>query len=209
MEKFDWYCGPSVADNLIGFIWDPEHTVYNACFTNLLETIPHIFLLVFGSLVLCTLLFCHHSDKHPYLLKYPGHDIRWVLYYPLMVMLVFQLGEGLLTDLIVDSKVETQPQLYVPACLALLAGVLAIIYTHHMEYWELQHMSWVMLVYWFLALGASSVKLVNLVDDEEVDSSHMRYILTIVAVIIYALFFILELNVVRTKVTFSVVAQWK
>ncbi|XP_071815996.1 ATP-binding cassette sub-family C member 9-like isoform X3 [Apostichopus japonicus] len=200
MEKFNWYCGANTAENLIGFAWDPEHTIYNSCFTNLLETIPHILLLVFGSLVLFALLLCRHSEKHAYLLKFPGHDLRWVLYYPLMVMVTFQVGEGILTDLIVNNGLETQPQLYVPACLALLAGIVAIIYTHHMEYWELQHMSWLMLVYWLLALGGSAIKLANLVNDEEVDSSHMRYILTIVAVIIYALFFILELNVIRTRV---------
>lgn len=204
MEKFNWFCGVNASDNLDGFQWDPEHTVYNACYSNLVDTIPHILFLVFGSLVLFALYCCRKYENHSYLLKYPGHDIRWILNYFFFVFLVFQFLEGILTDLLLKEGQATEPHLYVPGCLALLAGLLAIIYTHHMEYWDLPHMSWLLEIYWFLILATSCVRLVNLVDDEGVDSEQMRYVLAISAVILYGLYWMLEINVIRAKVGISV-----
>ncbi|XP_038066967.1 ATP-binding cassette sub-family C member 8-like [Patiria miniata] len=202
IAEFNWYCGVNNTENLDHFTHDLNHTLYNACFVDLVYTLPHLIFILLGILVLFVLRCCTsiRRRKYTYLIPYPGHYLRWVLYIIFVLLTACELGEGLLTDLGVYHGTPTRPHLYIPAILCLTAAILSVIYYNQMELWSRPHMSWLLLVYWLSALGAEIVRFLNLDHDPLVDFALMRSDLNIAAIVVYALLVLLELNVIRTKV---------
>ena len=203
IEDFDWFCGVNSTETLHNFSWTLDDTLHNGCFTSLVYIVPHLIFIILASLILliCRLCTGLRYLKHNYLLQYPGHVVLWMLYLPLVFTLIFSIGEGILTDLDVKAGYPTQPQLYVPACFAALSGLLALMYFNMMEYWDVPHMSWLLLVYWAGALGAESVRFYHFYYEEEIDLDILRFDLNVAMMVLYSLFMLLGLHVIRTKVS--------
>ncbi|XP_038067610.1 ATP-binding cassette sub-family C member 8-like [Patiria miniata] len=199
---FDWYCGANATENLASFTFDLNHTLYNACFVDLVYTLPHLIFILLGVLVLFVLRCCTsiRKEQHPYLVQFPGHNIRWVLNFVLLSLTVCELGEGILTDIDVYQDTSTIPRLYVPALLSLTAALLTMIYYNQMELWSRPHMSWLLLLYWLTALGVEIIRFLNLNHDEDVNNSIFRYDLNIAAVVMYFLYLMLEVWVIISKI---------
>lgn len=63
-------------------------------------------------------------------------------------------------------------------------------------------MSWLLLAYWLGALASEGTRFLQLSHEfDRVDYSILRVDLNLVAIGLYSLFLILELNVIRTKVS--------
>ncbi|XP_038067451.1 ATP-binding cassette sub-family C member 9-like [Patiria miniata] len=201
-SPFDWYCGANATENLASFTFDLNHTLYNACFVDLVYTLPHLIFILLGILVLFVLRCCTsiRKEQHPYLVQFPGHNIRWVLNFVLLSLTVCELGEGILTDIDVYLDTPTIPRLYVPALLSLTAALLTMIYYNQMELWSRPHMSWVLLAYWLTALGVEIIRFLNLNHDEDVNYLILRYDLTIAAIVMYFLYLMLEVWVIISKI---------
>ncbi|XP_022081016.1 ATP-binding cassette sub-family C member 8-like isoform X2 [Acanthaster planci] len=202
IDKLNWFCGDDNTENLINFTFDLNHTLYNACFVDLAYTLPHLAFLVLGVLVLFVLGCCTQirRRKYTYLIPYPGHYLRWVLYILFVLLVISELGEGILTDLGVYGDLPTRPHLYVPGALSLVAALVSVVYYNQMEVWNRPGMAWLLLIYWLAALAGEVARFLNLDHDPNVDFSLMRLDLNIAALVTYALLLLFELHVIRTKV---------
>ena len=203
LEKFNWYCGVNNTETLDNFKWDLNHTLYNTCFTDLVYTVPHLVFIILGILVLFVIGCCTRTrkEKYHFLIQYPGHNLRWVINFVFLSLTLCELGESILSDVEVYRNEPTRPHLYIPAVLVLVAAVLTMVYYTQMEVWSRKHMSWLLLVYWMAALGGEVVRFLHFYHDlNGLDYTTLRVVLNIVAIGIYFLFLMLELNVVRKKV---------
>ncbi|CAB1323516.1 unnamed protein product, partial [Coregonus sp. 'balchen'] len=68
----------------------------------------------------------HHSTW----LHFPGHNLRWLLTFILLFVLVCEIAEGIVSDGFTQSL---HLHLYMPAGLAFMAGITSIIYYHNIE----------------------------------------------------------------------------
>ncbi|CDQ62519.1 unnamed protein product [Oncorhynchus mykiss] len=68
----------------------------------------------------------HHSTW----LHFPGHNLRWLLTFVLLFVLVCEIAEGVVSDGFTQSL---HLHLYMPAGLAFMAGITSIIYYHNIE----------------------------------------------------------------------------
>ncbi|XP_063952974.1 ATP-binding cassette sub-family C member 9-like [Lytechinus pictus] len=206
IEKFDWFCGENASstDSLYPFSWDLTHTIYNACFTDLLVTCLHgVFILLF-SLVLIFVRCCNArtTTKHPYVTRYPGHVFRWFIYVAYMTLCICKVGEGVLTDIQTLSDQETSPRLYVAPTAALVMSILAAVYYHHMEYWDVPSMIVPQVVYWFLLLAAECIRFETFFYyyPDEITFGTLRWDLNIASIALVALICLTELHAIRIKI---------
>ncbi|XP_038067062.1 ATP-binding cassette sub-family C member 8-like isoform X2 [Patiria miniata] len=202
LEKLNWYCGINDSDNLNNFTFDVNHTLYNACFVDLIYTLSHLIFILLGVLVLFILGCCTRirKEQYRYLIQYPGHNLRWVIYFILFTLVLSQIAESILSELEVQSWEPTRPHLYIPACFVLVASFLSMFFYNKMETWNRHHMSWLLVIYWVLALGIEVIRFLNFYHDPEVDFTLLRADLSLAAMVIYTLLLLLELNVIRVKI---------
>ncbi|XP_070560016.1 ATP-binding cassette sub-family C member 9-like [Ptychodera flava] len=195
----DWFCGENSTD-FDYFQWDLDSTVYNMCFVDLLSAgIQTVFLVLTSLLLLivgCCTSFRRYSSKT--LIQFPGHDIRWVVFFVLWVVLLAGLAEGIVTDLTRHAG-STQPHLYVPAIASFVTLPVAMVYYHHMECWQLPHMSWLLLLYWVAAAGGEAVKTVDMID-QGLDYTILRLDVAIASLVLYTINILVELTIIFTKI---------
>ncbi|XP_070559244.1 ATP-binding cassette sub-family C member 9-like isoform X2 [Ptychodera flava] len=132
------------------------------------------------------------------LLPYPGHKRKWILSIFLILVLLCDVGEGILTDL--TRNPETQPHLYVPQLCALLSGLISLVYYNHVEYWNRPHLTWLLVLYWPFAIATDVVRLIKQTDEVGFYPSIMRLYIVVSCIIVYICLLFLEVNVVRTKI---------
>ncbi|XP_070559239.1 ATP-binding cassette sub-family C member 8-like isoform X2 [Ptychodera flava] len=155
-------------------------------------------------LLLCSvlILFGYFSRLRSYssntLLPYPGHKRKWLFSILLILVLLCDVGEGILTDLTTNH--ETKPHLYVPQLCALLSGLISLVYYNYLEYWNRPHLTWLLVLYWPFAIATDVVRLIKQTDEVGFDPSIMRLYIVVSCVLIYTCLLFLECNVVRTKI---------
>ncbi|XP_030838922.1 ATP-binding cassette sub-family C member 9 isoform X2 [Strongylocentrotus purpuratus] len=206
IAKFDWFCGEnsSTTDSLYPFYWDLPHTIFNGCFTDLLVTCLHAFCILLFCLVLIFVRCCNArtTTKHPYITRYPGHVFRWFIYVIYITLCLCKVGEGILTDIDTLSGEPTSPRLYVAPTAALIGSILAAVYYHHMEYWDVPSMLVPQILYWFLLLAAECVRFETFFYyyPHEITLGTLRWDLNIASITLIALVCLTELHVIRVKV---------
>lgn len=208
IAKFDWFCGEnsSATDSLYPFFWDLPHTIYNGCFTDLLVTCLHAFCILLFCLVLIFVRCCNArtTTKHPFITRYPGHVFRWFIYVIYITLCLCKVGEGILTDIDTLSDEPTSPRLYVAPTAALIGSILAAVYYHHMEYWDVPSMLIPQILYWFLLLAAECVRFETFFYyyPNEITLGTLRWDLNIASIALIALVCLTELHVIRVKVNY-------
>ncbi|XP_074192182.1 ATP-binding cassette sub-family C member 8 isoform X2 [Rhinolophus sinicus] len=105
----------------------------NGCFVDALNVVPHVFLLFITFPILfigwgsqSSKVHIHHSTW----LHFPGHDLRWILTFMLLFVLVCEIAEGILSDGVTESR---HLHLYMPAGMAFMAAVTSVVYYHNIE----------------------------------------------------------------------------
>ena len=201
--KWEWFCGQNSSFIEGSFDWYGDFR-NNTCLIDGLVTIPHAAFLLLASLILLVLgCFSSYRRVHTkYLLVYPGHSLRWLVSILLLVIILASIGEGIMTDETYQAwKQPTQPHLYIHGIVAFVAVVISLVYYHHMELWQISAMSEVLLVYWVFSLGAEILRMLSLECQNLITVNTVIFDLTIIKLAIYLVLILLEVNVIRTKVT--------
>nr|XP_006824100.1 PREDICTED: ATP-binding cassette sub-family C member 9-like [Saccoglossus kowalevskii] len=193
-----WFC----ADNYTYETITDNHRrgLADQCLAELVCVCIHGLLIVVMSTTLCILGCCTvlRYLTSPTIVLYPGHNVKWILSIVIWLVLLCSLGEGVLTDL--TRNPVTQPHLYIPPTVALTSMIITLTYYHHMEYWDVPRMSWLLVIYWAFSLVGEAMKLSNLYSQFGLDITILRLFNTLLLALLYASCLLIEFNVIRTMV---------
>ncbi|XP_072874064.1 ATP-binding cassette sub-family C member 8 isoform X12 [Chlorocebus sabaeus] len=170
----------------------------NGCFVDALNVVPHVFLLFITFPILfigwgsqSSKVHIHHSTW----LHFPGHNLRWILTFMLLFVLVCEIAEGILSDGVTESR---HLHLYMPAGMAFMAAVTSVVYYHNIETSNFPKLLIALLVYWTLAFITKTIKFVKFLD-HAIGFSQLRFCLTGLLVILYGMLLLVEVNVIRVR----------
>ncbi|XP_073460032.1 ATP-binding cassette sub-family C member 8 isoform X1 [Aquarana catesbeiana] len=170
----------------------------NGCFVDALNVVPHVFLLFITFPILfigwgsqSSKVHIHHSTW----LHFPGHNLRWILTFILLFVLVCEIAEGIVSD---GSSESRHLHLYMPAVMAFLAAITSIIYYHNIETSNFPKLLIALLVYWALAFITKTIKFVKFWDNG-VCFLQLRFCLTGLLAIFYGMLLAVEINVIRVR----------
>lgn len=177
--------------------------LHDSCVINYVQLLPHtVFIIISISILVIMSHFCR-KQKKPFLIRSPGHNIRWSLFLILLILLVFQIEEGLLSDIVVSTEASSQPDLYIPAIVAFIGGVTAAVYFHHAECWQQPSLCILLILYWSCALICDCLILINLNRTDHMTINVMRWDMTILRASLYAVFLFLDLFVLGSWVSLN------
>nr|XP_023698016.1 ATP-binding cassette sub-family C member 8 isoform X2 [Paramormyrops kingsleyae] len=167
----------------------------NGCFLDALTVVPHVFLLFITFPILfigwgsqSSKVHIHHSTW----LHFPGHNLRWILTFILLFVLVCEIAEGAVSD---GFNQSLHLHLYMPACLAFLAGITSIIYYHNIETSNFPKLLLALLIYWVLAFVTKTMKFAKY-NEHNVGLGQLRFCITGLLVLLYGLLLAVEINVI-------------
>ncbi|XP_070620278.1 ATP-binding cassette sub-family C member 8 isoform X2 [Erythrolamprus reginae] len=170
----------------------------NGCFVDALNVVPHVFLLFITFPILfigwgsqSSKVHIHHSTW----LHFPGHNLRWILTFILLFVLVCEIAEGIVSDGISKSG---HLHLYMPPGMAFLAAVTSIVYYHNIETSNFPKLLIALLFYWTLAFITKTIKFVKFCDNN-IGPRQLRFCLTALLVVLYGMLLIVEINVIRMR----------
>ncbi|NXX31940.1 ABCC8 protein, partial [Nicator chloris] len=133
----------------------------------------------------------HHSTW----LHFPGHNLRWILTFILLFVLVCEIAEGIVSDGVSESR---HLHLYMPAGMAFLAAITSVVYYHNIETSNFPKLLIALLFYWTLAFITKTIKFVKFCDNG-VGFSQLRFCLTGLLVVLYGMLLAVEVNVIRVR----------
>uniref|UniRef100_A0A4X2KDC7 ATP binding cassette subfamily C member 8 n=1 Tax=Vombatus ursinus TaxID=29139 RepID=A0A4X2KDC7_VOMUR len=170
----------------------------NGCFVDALNVVPHVFLF-FITFPILFIGWGSQSEKvhihHSTWLHFPGHNLRWILTFMLLFVLVCEIAEGVLSDGVADSR---HLHLYMPAGMAFLAAITSVVYYHNIETSNFPKLLIALLIYWTLAFITKTIKFVKFYDNA-IGFSQLRFCLTGLLVILYGMLLTVEINVIRVR----------
>ncbi|XP_038053890.1 ATP-binding cassette sub-family C member 9-like isoform X2 [Patiria miniata] len=185
-----------------------QKLLLNTCLINTLKAVPHALAIIIFPVVLIGTRCCASLKgigKARYLLKFPGHDWRWVFTFILVGALIGSVVEGVLTEITFhgsSTRPSPQPHLYLPDACAILATVLSIVYNQQMEVWQRPQMAWLLFFYWLVSLAVNSLRLVHLAYLQIARLTIVTFDMTVITASLHALLFLNEVNVIRLKILF-------
>uniref|UniRef100_A0A8C7WMU6 ATP-binding cassette, sub-family C (CFTR/MRP), member 8 n=1 Tax=Oryzias sinensis TaxID=183150 RepID=A0A8C7WMU6_9TELE len=167
----------------------------NGCFLDALNVVPHVFLLFITFPILfigwgsqSSKVHIHHSTW----LHFPGHNLRWILTFVLLFVLVCEIAEGIVSD---GFSQSLHLHLYMPAALAFMAGVTSIVYYHNIETSNFPKLLSALLIYWVLAFTMKTIKFAKYTE-HGIGPRQLRYCITGLLVLLYGLLLAVEINVI-------------
>ncbi|KAJ8417075.1 hypothetical protein AAFF_G00283020 [Aldrovandia affinis] len=167
----------------------------NGCFLDALTIVPHVFLLFITFPILfigwgsqSSKVHIHHSTW----LHFPGHNLRWILTFVLLFILVCEIAEGIVSD---GFTQFTHLHLYMPAGLAFMAAITSIVYYHNIETSNFPKLLLALLIYWVLAFVTKTIKFAKY-NEHGVGLGQLRFCITGLLVLLYGLLLAVELNVI-------------
>ncbi|XP_065812757.1 ATP-binding cassette sub-family C member 8 isoform X3 [Labrus bergylta] len=167
----------------------------NGCFLDALNVVPHVFLLFITFPILfigwgsqSSKVHIHHSTW----LHFPGHNLRWLLTFVLLFILVCEIAEGIVSD---GFSKSLHLHLYMPAGLAFMAGITSIIYYHNIETSNFPKLLIALLIYWVLAFIMKIIKFAKYTE-HGVGPRQLRYCITGLLMLLYGLLLAVEVNVI-------------
>ncbi|XP_041074965.1 ATP-binding cassette sub-family C member 8-like isoform X2 [Polyodon spathula] len=169
----------------------------NGCFLDALSIVPHVFLL-FITFPILFIGWGSHSSKvhihHSTWLQFPGHNLRWILTFILLFVLVCEIAEGIVSD----GMESRHLHLYMPAGLAFMAAVTSIIYYHNIETSNFPKLLLALLFYWILAFIIKTVKFAKFCE-HGIWFTQLRFCITGLLVVLYGMLLAVEINVIRVR----------
>ncbi|XP_071387160.1 ATP-binding cassette sub-family C member 8-like, partial [Centroberyx affinis] len=167
----------------------------NGCFLDALNVVPHVFLLFITFPILfigwgsqSSKVHIHHSTW----LHFPGHNLRWLLTFVLLFILVCEIAEGIVSD---GFSQSLHLHLYMPAALAFMAGITSIVYYHNIETSNFPKLLLALLIYWVLAFIMKTIKFAKYTE-HGIGPRQLRYCITGLLVLLYGLLLAVEINVI-------------
>ncbi|KAM9815527.1 ATP-binding cassette sub-family C member 8 isoform 1-T1 [Syngnathus typhle] len=167
----------------------------NGCFLDALNVVPHVFLL-FITFPILFIGWGSQSSKvhihHSIWLQFPGHNLRWLLTFVLLFILVCEIAEGIVSD---GFSQSLHLHLYMPAGLAFMAGITSIVYYHNIETSNFPKLLLALLIYWVLAFIMKTIKFAKYTE-HGIGPRQLRYCITCLLVLLYGLLLAVEINVI-------------
>ncbi|XP_035497539.1 ATP-binding cassette sub-family C member 8 [Scophthalmus maximus] len=167
----------------------------NGCFLDALNVVPHVFLLFITFPILfigwgsqSSKVHIHHSTW----LHFPGHNLRWLLTFVLLFILVCEIAEGIVSD---GFSQSLHLHLYMPAALAFMSGIASIIYYHNIETSNFPKLLIALLIYWMLAFITKTIKFAKYTE-HGIGPRQLRYCITGLLAVLYGLLLAVEINVI-------------
>uniref|UniRef100_A0A667XVA7 ATP-binding cassette, sub-family C (CFTR/MRP), member 8 n=1 Tax=Myripristis murdjan TaxID=586833 RepID=A0A667XVA7_9TELE len=186
------FCGSE--NNSVAYNVD-RGVLNNGCFLDALNVVPHVFLLFITFPILfigwgsqSSKVHIHHSTW----LHFPGHNLRWLLTFVLLFILVCEIAEGIVSD---GFSQSLHLHLYMPAGLAFMAGITSIIYYHNIETSNFPKLLLALLIYWVLAFIMKTIKFAKYTE-HGIGPRQLRYCITGLLVLLYGLLLAVEINVI-------------
>uniref|UniRef100_A0AAQ4PYK0 ATP-binding cassette, sub-family C (CFTR/MRP), member 8 n=1 Tax=Gasterosteus aculeatus aculeatus TaxID=481459 RepID=A0AAQ4PYK0_GASAC len=178
------FCGNE--NNSVAYNVD-KGVLNNGCFLDAINVVPHVFLLFITFPILfigwgsqSSKVHIHHSTW----LHFPGHNLRWLLTFVLLFILVCEIGEGIVSD---GFSKSPHLHLYMPAGLAFMAGITSIVYYHNIE---TSNFPKLLLVHLYLIFTNRT---------SHPFDSQLRYCITGLLVLLYGLLLAVEINVIMGR----------
>uniref|UniRef100_A0A671K3S2 ATP-binding cassette, sub-family C (CFTR/MRP), member 8b n=1 Tax=Sinocyclocheilus anshuiensis TaxID=1608454 RepID=A0A671K3S2_9TELE len=170
----------------------------NGCFLDALGVVPHVFLL-FSTFPILFIGWGSQSSKvhihHSTWLHFPGHNFRWLLTIVLLLVLVCEIAEGIVSDGFNQSR---HLHLYMPAGLGILAAITSIVYYHNIETSNFPKLLIALLIYWTLAFITKTIKFAKY-DDHGIGLRQLRFCITGLLALLYGLLLGVEVNVILRR----------
>nr|XP_040024096.1 ATP-binding cassette sub-family C member 8-like isoform X4 [Gasterosteus aculeatus aculeatus] len=189
------FCGNE--NNSVAYNVD-KGVLNNGCFLDAINVVPHVFLLFITFPILfigwgsqSSKVHIHHSTW----LHFPGHNLRWILTFVLLFILVCEIGEGIVSDGFSESP---HLHLYMPAGLAFMAGITSIVYYHNIETSNFPKLLLALLIYWVLAFVTKTIKFAKYTE-HGISPRQLRYCITGLLVLLYGLLLAVEINVIMGR----------
>ncbi|XP_072128555.1 ATP-binding cassette sub-family C member 8 isoform X2 [Mobula birostris] len=170
----------------------------NGCFVDALNVVPHV-LLLFITFPILFIGWGSQSSKvhihHSTWLHFPGHNLRWILTFILLFVLVCEIAEGIVSDGFTETR---HLHLYMPAGMGFLAAITSIIYYHNIETSNFPKLLLALLVYWTLAFITKTVKFAKFCE-HGIGLSQLRFCIAALLAVLYGMLLAVEINVIRVR----------
>ncbi|XP_043084806.1 ATP-binding cassette sub-family C member 8-like [Puntigrus tetrazona] len=170
----------------------------NGCFLDALTVVPHVFLLFITFPILfigwgsqSSKVHIHHSTW----LHFPGHNLRWILTFILLFIIVCEIAEGIVSD---GFNQSVHLHLYMPSCLAFMAAITSIIYYHNIETSNFPKLLMTLLIYWVLAFVSKTIKFAKYTE-HGIGLRQLRFGITGLLTLLYGLLLAVEINVILRR----------
>uniref|UniRef100_A0A8C1XCW9 ATP-binding cassette, sub-family C (CFTR/MRP), member 8 n=1 Tax=Cyprinus carpio TaxID=7962 RepID=A0A8C1XCW9_CYPCA len=170
----------------------------NGCFLDALTVVPHVFLLFITFPILfigwgsqSSKVHIHHSTW----LHFPGHNLRWILTFILLFIIVCEIAEGIVSD---GFNQSVHLHLYMPSCLAFMAAITSIIYYHNIETSNFPKLLITLLIYWVLAFVSKTIKFAKYTE-HGIGLRQLRFGITGLLTLLYGLLLAVEINVILRR----------
>ncbi|XP_071477089.1 ATP-binding cassette sub-family C member 9-like [Diadema antillarum] len=183
-NKFSaWFCGSN--DSTTSLLHPAQNWTDDECFIDSVGFCIHATFSALA-LIILTAIPCFNvtrSVNHRYLIPYPGHVVRWVIYMLYFVVCLCICGEGAMLDFLRSQSGEiAPPRFYVLPIAATVAAILVMVYYHLLEYWDLPILAILQPIYWISVLAAECCRLRNILNDPNIPSDGIRLILSEIVV---------------------------
>ncbi|CAL8319674.1 unnamed protein product [Gadus morhua 'NCC'] len=170
----------------------------NGCFLDALNVVPHVFVLFITFPILfigwgsqSSKVHIHHSTW----LHFPGHNLRWLLTFVLLFVLVCEVAEGIVSDGFSSSH---HLHLYMPAALAFMAAITSIVYYHNIETSNFPKLLLALLIYWLLAFIMKTIKFAKYTE-HGIGPRQLRYCIAGLLMLLYGLLLAVEVKVIMGR----------
>ncbi|KAA0724210.1 ATP-binding cassette sub-family C member 8 [Triplophysa tibetana] len=170
----------------------------NGCFLDALTLVPHVFLLFITFPILfigwgsqSSKVHIHHSTW----LHFPGHNLRWILTFVLLFVIVCEIAEGIVSD---GFNQSVHLHLYMPSCLAFMAAITSIVYYHNIETSNFPKLLMNLLIYWVLAFVTKTIKF-GKYTEHGIGLRQLRFGITGLLTLLYGLLLAVEINVMLRR----------
>ncbi|XP_073687769.1 ATP-binding cassette sub-family C member 8 [Garra rufa] len=170
----------------------------NGCFLDALTVVPHVFLLFITFPILfigwgsqSSKVHIHHSTW----LHFPGHNLRWILTFILLFIIVCEIAEGIVSD---GFNQSVHLHLYMPSCLAFMAAITSIVYYHNIETSNFPKLLTTLLIYWVLAFVSKTIKFAKYTE-HGIGLRQLRFGITGLLALLYGLLLAVEINVILRR----------
>uniref|UniRef100_A0A671QW98 ATP-binding cassette sub-family C member 8-like n=1 Tax=Sinocyclocheilus anshuiensis TaxID=1608454 RepID=A0A671QW98_9TELE len=170
----------------------------NGCFLDALTVVPHVFLLFITFPILfigwgsqSSKVHIHHSTW----LHFPGHNLRWILTFILLFIIVCEIAEGIVSD---GFNQSVHLHLYMPSCLAFMAAITSIVFYHNIETSNFPKLLMTLLIYWVLAFVSKTIKFAKYTE-HGIGLRQLRFGITGLLTMLYGLLLAVEINVILKR----------
>ncbi|XP_072031473.1 ATP-binding cassette sub-family C member 9-like isoform X2 [Amphiura filiformis] len=195
-NRWSWFCHETNISSEAG----DDGAYMSECTVNFAAFLLHLLFVIIACLVLIwRRWWCVFREvTSPYLIKWPGHNTRWVLSFILVVLAFASLGEGILTEM---ARKEPSPQLqfYLPACLLLIATIISMLYYQLAENWKSPGLLWLLLAYWFFCFVINVVRITHLLQENVAGIDAAVLWIAVLMLVSYILLLVLEVHLVALE----------